>query len=223
MKKLISKFIFFCFLFCLLLSETAIAASRAYLQKKCRETMKNNPPEILINYNYGELSYNHDLSAEEIKQLFRKKNKFQEDTIYYGLTLLNFYQSFDIEYHKEERENGDFMCVFPRKIKIFVGFADPTIYLNKTLEDDSCLQQKTLRHELNHLDNAHTFLKALVLALKANISQIIMDTGPVFDENSNVYFSQIKSFTDVYNEKWKKNDALLDNYENYHKEAKICH
>ena len=115
------------------------------------------------------------------------------------MTLLNFYQSFDIEYHKEKRENGDFMCVFPRTIKIFVGFADPTIYLNKTLEDNSCLQQKTLRHELNHLDNAHTFLKALVLALKANISQIIMDTGPVFEENSNVYFSQIKSFTDVYN------------------------
>ena len=69
MKKLILKFIFFCFLFCLLLSETAIAASRAYLQKKCRETMKNNPPEISINYNYGELSYNHDLSVEEIKQI----------------------------------------------------------------------------------------------------------------------------------------------------------
>ena len=185
--------------------------------------MKNNPPEISINYNYGELSYNHDLSAEEIKQLFSKKNKVQENTIYYGLTLLNFYQSFDIEYHKEKKENDGFMCVFPRTIKIFVGFADPTIYLDKTLENDSCLQQKTLRHELNHLDNAHTFLKALVLALKANISKIIMDTGPVFEENSNVYFSQIKSFTDVYNEKWKKNDALLDNYENYHKEAKICH
>ena len=169
------------------------------------------------------MSYNHDLSAEEIKQLFRKKNKVQENTIYYGLTLLNFYQSFDIEYHKEKKENDDFMCVFPRTIKIFVGFADPTIYLDKTLENDSCLQQKTLRHELNHLDNAHTFLKALVLALKANISKIIMDTGPVFEEDSNVYFSQIKDFTNVYNEKWKKNDALLDNAENYHKEAKLCH
>ena len=115
------------------------------------------------------------------------------------------------------------MCVFPRKIRIFVGFTDPTIYLDKTLEDDSCMQQQTLRHDLNHLDNAHTFLKALVLALKANISKIIMDTGPVFEENSNVYFSQIKSFTDVYNEKWKKNEALFDNDENYHKEAKICH
>lgn len=223
MKKLILKFVIFCFLFCLLLPQTATAVSRAYLQKKCRDNMKNNPPEIVINYNYGELIFNHELTAEEIKKLYGKNNKAKDDTLYYGLTLMKFYQSIDIEHNIEKYEKSNFVCMFPQTIRIYVGFTNPTIYIDKNLENGSCVQQKTLRHELNHLDNAHTFLNALVLALKTHISEIIMNTGPVFNEDKKLYFSQITDFINVYNEKWQQNENLTDNDENYHEEAKICH
>ncbi|MDO4162720.1 MAG: hypothetical protein Q4D80_06955 [Pseudomonadota bacterium] len=225
MKILCLKFFLFCILLNALAVSAAEAASRSFLMKKCRQEMKQNPPSVVISYNFGKLSYNNNLSAEEIKKEYAKIAKVSDSTIYHGLTLLSFYKNIAVFPVFSEMKDG-IACVYPEKVEVKIGFTDPTIFIDNTLDRNSCVYRKTLRHELQHLDDAHTFLTYLVKNLKKDTLNIVNQIGPqLVKETGTVkwdYEQTLDNLIEDHYRKWRERAGMMDSPENYAAEQKLC-
>ncbi len=220
-------FVAFCGIACM--GTDAQAVSRRYLQEKCNKLMRQDPPKISVQYNYGVLAYNFDLSADDIKKTFSKMRDIDEasKTKYYGLTVLSSYNNVQIQPKQIEISFG-YYCIYPEKIEISTGFNSPvTIYVAKELDKKSCRYRKTLLHEYHHLDVAYITMNAYLNALKKRLTEALISmNGKVIaqgerDSNSD-YYHKIDSLYQFYIEQWNAESMKIDTKENYSKEAKIC-
>lgn len=203
------------------------AASRYYWQKQCRELMEKNPAKITIYYNLGKLQYNNSLSSEQIKALASKK--LTGEITYMGLTLLNLYNKLEV-YDSSALELGDgYFCTYPIEITMIVGYENPTVYLANSMDKNSCVYKKTLRHEQQHVDISHIFIMSYIEALKKQLPEIVRKTGPILSVSEtpekrlfDIYDEQTKSIFEEYFAVRQKRSALMDTAENYERESKLC-
>lgn len=203
------------------------AASRYYWQKQCLKLMEKNPAKITIYYNLGKLKYNNSLSSAQIKA--RASNNLNGEITYMGLTLLNLYNKISV-YDSSPLELGDgYFCTYPTEITMEVGYENPTVYLANSMDKNSCVYKKTLRHEQQHVDISYIFIMSYIEALKKQLPEIVRNTGPIFSVSKTpdkklfyIYNEQTKAIFDEYFEVRQKRSALMDSPENYERESKLC-
>lgn len=227
------KLVYIAFICGILFSVTgeAAALSRASLKKKCREMMKANPPEISVIYNYGQLSYDKTKTTEEIAKIYRDSAK-TEETLgkVQGLTLTNYYEQV-FYYGRYEPLPDNFLCHFPAKVEVRIGYKNPVVYLASSLEEGSCEYKRVLRHEQTHLDFAHKSLGLYALILKKKIKDVVDTTGvkisrdvpaKVSGEFVKDYQLQLSALTELFSNVRNQQQKLIDTKENYLKEEMIC-
>ncbi len=205
------------------------AASRYYWQKQCRKLMEENPAKITISYNLGKLQYDNSLSPEQIKELSAKSTALPKETTYMGLTLLNLYNNIKV-YDSGAVELGDgYFCFYPEDITLEIGYENPTVYLANSMDENSCVYKKTLRHEQQHVDISYIFLMSYIEALQEQLPEIVRKTGPILSVSAtpekrlfDIYNEQTSAIFEEYLAVRQKRSALMDTAENYDRESKLC-
>jgi len=221
----------------LLLSVTdeAFALSRSFLQKKCRDIMKRNPPKISIIYNYGQVSYDKSKTAEEIAEIkgnigIGKGAKLDRKYEIQGLTLFNYYEQ--IQFSGRYEPLGDnFLCYYPAEVEIRIGYDKPVVYLKSSLKEDTCLYRLVMRHEQTHLDLAHKTLGLYAIILQKKIKGIVEETGAkvsrdipekVVEKFVKDYKLRLSALSELFRNVRQQQQEIIDTEENYQKESKIC-
>lgn len=214
----------------------AMAVSRAFLRKKCHEISEKNPPQISIVYNYGQVSYDRSKTEAEMAKLYagavkaEKTGEFSSDYNIQGLTLLNYYEQVQF-FGRYEMLSDNFLCYFPAKVEVRIGYKNPVVYLEKSLKDDSCEYKRVLRHEQTHLGLAHKALGLYAVILKNKIKDVIDETGvkvskevpdKVSQDFVKDYQLRLSALTELFKNVRRQQQQLIDSEENYQKESLIC-
>lgn len=208
----------------------ADAASRYYWKRRCLEYMNANPAEIEISYNFGQLQYNNTLSSKDIQKKVTPNDSVQAGTKYMGLTLMNHYNKVYVMSSVPQELGDGYYCTYPIRVQVITGYAEPTVYLANSMKKNSCLYRKTLRHEYQHVDNAHIYLNLYIQALEKKIPKMIKDIGPLLSTEENpeqnlfsLYKKQIDTVYEHYFNEYREKNQKMDTLQNYEKESLLCH
>lgn len=213
----------------LLPTETSAMTYR-YAEQKCRQIYLENPPEIVIKYNYGELKYDFSKTRNELAEINKDVLGVEKNNLR-GLTSLE--PNIKIEGLRLRGEGIDDakFCVYPVKIEVFVGF-NPIIYLENSLEKGSCEYKVTLRHEYTHVDIGHTAFNMLIRALYKQLPEFAAKTAvrvmapDDIDEQAERlnqdFQDQVLMLWQVFINTLNQQHELLDTRENYKREGSLC-
>ncbi len=199
-----------------------------YWQRECQKLMENNPPEIQIVYNFGSIGINNKLDSTQLSKMSKLRIK---DGVLHGVSVLNTDISINLENNTVEQIGGsDFTCVYPKSVQIVVKHVKPTIYLESSMEPNSCLYKKTFRHELQHISYHYVLLSEYINALKRRAKNVVFDVAPLFYSKDNVpqkdlatrLYERFKSLYDVYQGDFLVYNNQLDTKENYDRETQLC-
>lgn len=207
------------------------AMSYRYAEQKCRQISLENPPEIVIKYNYGELKYDFSKTRNELADINKDILGVEKNNLR-GLTSLE--PNIKIEGLQLRGEGIDEakICIYPAKIEVFVGF-NPIIYLENSLEKDSCEYKVTLRHEYTHVDIGHTAFNMLLKALQNKLPEFAsMEAGHVVAPDKVEYEAEklnkdfqtkVLMLWQIFINTLNQQHELLDTSENYKRETSLCH
>jgi hypothetical protein len=225
------KFIFTLVVVCLCGVE-ANAASRAFLLSQCKKMMREHPAEISISYNYGALELNHTKDSAYLAKLQQSimKNTISEGVIE-GLTTLFSYFEVSVSVSAAELYSG-YNCFFPQKVNIKIGYTKPVLYIAKHLEKGTCNYQRTMRHEIVHLDFGQIAMNMFAQNLKEHVPSIVQSVDVYVSREKSaeqasqkMYNECVRRMTPMF-EQFKadlaEQNALIDSKENYRQESLLC-
>lgn len=202
------------------------------LNDKCAEIYDENPPKVLITYNYGQLKYDNSKTKEELGEMYKQISSGQPSKSIHGLTYLEPNVTTKVSIDASILDKNT-VCFYPQKIEIKVWY-DPTVYIANSLKQGTCRFNTTVRHEQTHLDLGHHALYMFAKSLREAESEILSSTAPIVENMSSVDGDKIvKDITDsyhetvkIYFEKFKDNldkyNYVIDTPENYADETKLC-
>ncbi len=207
-----------------------IFLSRFALAADCSSLPIN--PEIELTSSFGKLTGVYDKSQEEISSLAEKLNSIEHGLFASGLSTVNI--DFDISLEAEGVQIDEkTYCIIPAKINLFLGLSNPTIYLSKELQAESCEYNIVLYHEqVHHQINVATLEYYLPL-FKDAAEKLSKKITPIKTDNLNNTQENISQMTIEFNQKllplvnYIKKEIInqqqrLDKPQNYKFESKLC-
>ncbi len=234
------KYGLFSLIFGILIAHNSNAASYRYLLQECRNRMNENPPQITVEYMYGNLNIDHSKGQSEIADLSKKAGLLEnelktKDFHVAGLTSTTLKSSIQIKTLAQSIEQSS-VCVVPTEVTIRLYYDKPTIYILNTLNPNTCRYRLVMRHEQAHLSIEHRNLQEWAKDLKEKISTVVTSRGPKLlshQEYENIganitqimmkeYNQAIKATIEGYRKKSERRQKVLDSPENYHRESALC-
>lgn len=215
-----------------LLTLMSAPANADYLQDKCNQLYKQNPPQVTITYNYGQLKYDNSKSTEELNDIFNKINAGSHAKNIHGLTDMSPHLTTMTEVQQVQLEDGA-VCFLPHILEIKMWY-EPTVYISQSLQNGTCRYNITVRHELTHLDLGHHALYVFAKSLKKSVPHILSSVPPQVQKSSSADGNAVvNQMTNTYQEKvmvqFNKFKKLLEEYnhvidtkDNYIQEGKLC-
>lgn len=230
MKKLIITGFFA--VICGLLPAAGFALSISSATELCQREAQNNPPQIEIRYNYGNLKINHRHTSSELGKMMSKMYPVKINHSLNGLTRLSPFAVIDSDIVQSPK--GNYLCYYPQTVRVTVGY-EPVVYIRSDLEEDSCRYKVTMRHELTHLDIGYLSLQQFLQKIKsifplmvknAGIITIAADKGISAQETStelnNKYQRQMSRLFDDFIKEMIKQQMRIDSADDYKAEGALC-
>ncbi len=218
MKKL-----FFILIFCSCLVETAFAYD-------CSDFPVN--PEIEFYSSYGSLNYDLSKTNSEITAIASQYGIMEKGLFASGLATV------DVEWEISADTVGRFVsnyniCVVPERIKVYIGFSDPVIYVSKEIRKDKCKTELVIRHEQTHQQINKTALDYFLPLFQHAFYKIVKDVKPVHVANisevdkasaelTREYNVRLSPLIDFFKKEMLKEQHKLDNADNYQYEQQLC-
>lgn len=171
MKKLL---LMFTVIIGLMPSAEVNAASLRFAKQACKKELLNNPPQIEIKYNYGELKINHEKTAEQLVEMMDEMYPLKVTHKLNGLTSLSPYTI--VESNIAGTGVSGYRCYYPQKVSVIIGY-EPTVYISNDLKKDTCRYDVTMRHEQTHLDIGYLSLNKFLQTVKEEFPKIVDKVG----------------------------------------------
>ena len=192
----------------------------------------NETPRLNMMTSYGKLRYNYDYDRNSLTKMGRSYGLIEPNMQASGLSLLGVDWSVTLNTSLRVAQDGS-VCVIPSSLDVFVGFQEPTIYIDKSLVKDSCRYNLVMRHEHQHQQIGIAALEYFVPRMRRQIIEIL----PTVKTQNIASLSQANDATAAMNEQYIKLIApmvenfkatmlnaqkKLDNTANYKYESTIC-
>ena len=204
---------------------TVYAASYARDVEKCAKIMEENPAEVTVTYNFGEIKYDFSKSSKEIPL---PQKGVEVNGVINGLT--EFSPSVGLESILDVKAlSEDRYCLYPKKVKVTIWY-EPKVYIAKDLKKGSCRYELTMRHEQTHLQIAHQIILMSAQALKVQSPLILKRVGPQVSRQpmeakmdlETIYQQRVNELGKVFASALEQKNKELDTEENYAKEDTLC-
>lgn len=227
MKKFYCILIFaFCGVFC----NAALAAPTP--DEVCAKIVRK--PKVELSVSYGKLKYDFSKSGRSLTRMHIKHYGGGVPAGKYvnGLATNDLTTELTFKLTKNTLNNG-MTCVYPSVVELKVKIDNPTIYLAKEMEKNSCMYNIAMRHEQTHQQiNVEAFdyylpmiksalLRAVqnfpLMSGKADVS-LVLAKKRFTDE----YMNEVNPVLNELQNEIKTEQAKLDSQAHYDYEAALC-
>ena len=114
----------------------------------CRAFVRE--PQVEVAVAYGKLKYDFSKNNRSLTRLhIRQYGSVPAGNYVNGLATNDLTTEISFKLNKNTLPNGT-VCVYPATIKLKIAMDNPTIYLSKDMDKNSCRYQIALRHEQTH-------------------------------------------------------------------------
>ena len=202
-------------------------------EKTCRDFIVE--PEVDFEYSYGRLRYRFDKPRESIRKIMQRKgvtaNCFDGHCDVNGVTLSDVAFMFDIDIGVTDI-NRQYVCVYPEKFNVFLGYEHPVIFVAQELKKGTCAYDLTLRHEKTHMQIYLEGLDYFLPQFKQYLDGLYDEIGVRIVKKDDVE-SALKSLSEAYHmsskqkfDDWyaeiEKEQRKQDSNNHYYLETAIC-
>lgn len=198
----------------------------------CRKTMRE--PKVTISTSYGKLRYDFSKNNRSLTRMHIRQygGRVAPGKYVHGLATNDLSTEISFKLLKNTLPDGT-VCVYPDEINLLVGVQNPTIYLSKDLQEESCAYQVALRHEQTHQQINAEVLESYLPIIQKRFLEAVQKYSLV-SRNSDInlslaqeslknrYLSVINPLLEEIKSEIKTEQAKLDSAENYDYEEKIC-
>lgn len=200
------------------------------LRAACPDTYPT--PKIELYSSYGKLKYDFTKNIDYITKLAKKSKTIQNGLFAAGLTTLKI--NLDISLNSSIKQNKNYICVYPKDVKISIYYSDPTIYVANHLKPNSCEYNVVLRHEHTHIQINKTALDYFLPLFYKATTDIFKSIKPKQVKTSSQAKLASEQIAQEFNRKFTplydyfrlqifNEQQKLDNDNNYKYESKLCH
>ena len=209
----------------------ARADTYAEMQQQCFAIAMENPPQVEVKYNYGQLKINNELDEKQLQKFHYEMTQEKAENLN-GLTSLQPSILLDGLNNMDYRQmpNG-YLCLFPTALKVEIEY-DPVIYIRKDILQGTCRYDLTLRHEYTHVDIAYTAMNMVVRAFRQQLPEIAFGTGVMvmspedaettLKQMNDKYQAQASQIWDLFRKVLDEQHKKLDVHETYARETAMC-
>ena len=189
-------------------------------------------PVIEFYSSYGNLNYDLSKTNTEITSIANQYGIMEKGLFASGLATIDV--EWEISADTVGRVISNYnICVIPEKIKVYIGFANPTIYISKDIQNNRCKMEIVSRHEQTHQQINKTALDYFLPLFQNAFYKIVKTVKPIHINNISEVDQASTDLTKEYNKKLSplidffKKEMLteqnkLDNTENYLHEQHLC-
>ncbi len=189
-------------------------------------------PVIEFYSSYGNLSYDLSKNNSEITAIANQYGIMEKGIFASGLATINV--EWEISADTVGRMISNYnICVIPEKIKVYVGFANPKIYISKDIQNNRCKMEVVSRHEQTHQQINKTALDYFLPLFQNAFYKIVKTVKPIHVNNISDVDKASTKLTKEYNKKFSPLIAFfekemlneqkkLDNTNNYLHEQQLC-
>jgi hypothetical protein len=129
--------------------------------------------------------------------------------------------------------NRQYVCVYPEKFNVFLGYEHPVIFVAQELKKGTCAYDLTLRHEKTHmqiyieaLDYFLPILKDYMSHLFDELGFVVVARGDSVDkaakELNEKYLKKMQEKIEVWHNELEAEELKLDTADHYLLENLIC-
>ena len=191
-------------------------------------------PEIEYYSSYGKLNYDFGKNQQQVTALAKKHNLLESGMFASGLAIA------DIQWEVSVNTRGALLstksaCILPARIKLFIGYSNPVIYIANHLRKNTCVYDVVMRHEQTHQQINKTALEYFRPQFFAEIQKIAGRIKPRYVENltqrevdaatqamTQEYIDAITPMIELFKKELKIEHSKLDHPDNYRMEALLC-
>ncbi|MDD4557146.1 MAG: hypothetical protein PHE89_07505 [Alphaproteobacteria bacterium] len=130
-------------------------------------------PKIEFYSSLGELKYDFSKNKEELRIL--------NGTPVYGFAQRRFGSSYRYKLHYNRFGKGG--CVAPERIMVFMGIAQPIIYVANEYKQGECIHNFILRHEQAHMQISVRMLSQFMKVAPEMFTYAIRSIKPIYVKN----------------------------------------
>ena len=192
----------------------------------------NYTPRLNLTTSYGKLRYSRDFDRAGLTELSRRYGLTEEGMYASGLSLIGVDWSVSLNTVARAAPD-DTVCIFPTGVNVFIGFREPTVFLDKAMAENSCLYQQVLRHERQHLQVSVAALEYFLPRIRRQITGFLQNVRPrnvaglsatdaATAAMNGEYVALIRPLVDSFKATLLYEQKKLDNTENYRRESAIC-
>ena len=201
------------------------------MQQECIKIAMENPPQVEVKYNYGQLKINNELDEKQLQKFHYEMTRETAENLN-GLTslqpsiVLNGLNNMDVR----ELPNG-YLCLFPTTLKVKIEYM-PVVYILKDIAKGTCKYNMTLRHEYTHIDIAYAAMNLVVMAFRKQLPAIAFRTSVkavlpedavnVSTQMNEQYQAQASQIWDLFRRVLDEQHKKLDVHDIYARETAMC-
>lgn len=189
-------------------------------------------PRLNMTTSYGKLAYNYDYDRQSLTQMGREYGLIEPNMYASGLSLFGIDWSVTLNTTVRVAKDNS-ICILPASLDVFIGYQEPTIYIDKALDKNSCQYKLVLRHEHQHQQISIAALEYFIPRIREQILQNIAKVSPrnvnslsqtdrTTAEMNDQYIEMIRPMVESFKATMLKSQKRLDNTENYRFESSIC-
>ena len=227
MKKWYLTSIFYSFA---ALNSVMSAQAEAAALSSCAEF--NYTPRLNMTTSYGKLKYNYEYNQEALTRMGQAYGLIESNMVASGLSIFGIDWSVQLNTNVRVSKDSS-ICIIPASLDVFIGFQEPTIYIDKELNKNSCQYKLVLRHEHQHQQISIAALEYFIPRIKNQIIQNMVKVAPqtvnslsqvdkTTTEMNNKYIEIIRPMVENFKLTMLNAQKKLDNTENYQYESTIC-
>ena len=218
------------FIVLIILAKINLIASAAQGLSPCNKLKKKT--EIEFYSSYGKLIYDQSNNQRQLTQLGEKYGIVEHGLFASGLATVGVNYQVSIDATAQMLENGKY-CVVPEKIKVYIGYQNPTIYMASDLREGSCEQNIVKRHEQTHqqinitaleyfLPKFQKSVRAILKGIEPQLVNSEEQIEPSIQSQTEVYLKKIEPLVNFFKAELLKEQGKLDRTENYQFEGNLC-
>ncbi len=189
-------------------------------------------PRLNMTTSYGKLRYDYQYDRQALTRLGQQYGLVEPGMMASGLSLFGIDWSVTLNTAARVAVD-DSICVLPASVDVFIGFQEPTIYIDKDLEREGCRYQLALRHEHQHQQISVAALEYFIPWIREKIIRFLQEIAPnnisslsqtdaATVKMNEALTHRITPLVDTFKATLLYEHKKLDNTENYRYESEVC-
>ncbi len=218
------------FCFCAAINSACAGELSAAGEDPCMQMRYS--PRLNMTTSYGKLRYDYQYDRRSLTRLGQQYGLVAPGMTASGLSLFGIDWSVTLNTAARIAADGS-ICILPTSVDVFIGFQDPTIYIDKDLNKESCRYRLALRHEHQHQQISVAALEYFIPRIREKIIRLLPEIMPknvsslsqtdaTTVEMNEDLIRRITPLVDTFKATLLYEHKKLDNTENYRYESTVC-